>query len=99
MRLMLDLLTDNQLLMEELRYVSMGCGAQCVMMDGMTEMHKWCVSNWDIMDVIFFGKSIIIMTLLLTNSQCLFHCKDILFYQMHQPIIWMMLIAEDMKVC
>ena len=40
MRLILDLLMVKQLLMVEWRYVSMGCGVQCVMMDGMKEMQK-----------------------------------------------------------
>lgn len=38
-------------MMEEWRYVSVGCGAQCVMMVGTTEMQQWCVDNWVIMDV------------------------------------------------
>jgi hypothetical protein len=46
MRLMLDWLTGGYLIpMVEWRYVSMGCGVQCVMTCGMTEMHKWCVDN------------------------------------------------------
>ena len=40
MRLMLDWLMAKQLLMVEWRYVSMGHGAQCVMMDGMTKTQK-----------------------------------------------------------
>ena len=37
----------------EWRYATMDCGAQCVVITGMAEMHKWCVDNWDMMDVSF----------------------------------------------
>ena len=37
--------------MVEWRYASMGCGAQYVIMGGMPGMQKWCVDNWDMMDV------------------------------------------------
>ena len=29
----------------------MGCGAQYVTISGISEMHKWYVDNWDMMDV------------------------------------------------
>ena len=45
MRLILDWLMDKLLLMEEWRYVSMGCGDQCVMMGGVSMMPELCVNN------------------------------------------------------
>ena len=53
MKPMFDWLMETHLLMVEWRYVSMGCGAQCVMIGGMTEMHRWCVDNWDMLEVSF----------------------------------------------
>ena len=29
----------------------MGSGPQYVIIDGIIEMHKWCVDNWDMMEV------------------------------------------------
>ena len=54
MRQMSDWLKGEHLAMVEWRYALMGCGAQCVMMGGMPGMHKWCVDNWDMMDVSIF---------------------------------------------
>ena len=31
----------------------MGSGALYAIIDGMTEMHKWCVDNWDMLEVNF----------------------------------------------
>ena len=40
-------------MMVELRYVSITLGAQCVMMDGISEMQKLCVDNLVMMEVNF----------------------------------------------
>ena len=46
MKPMLDWLTGGYLMpVVEWRYVTMGCGVQCVISGGMPEMHKWCVDN------------------------------------------------------
>ena len=31
----------------------MGSGALYAIIDGMTEMRKWCVDNWDMLEVNF----------------------------------------------
>ena len=39
------------MMMEEWRYVLEGHGAQSVMTSGTTEMPRWCVTNYIMMDV------------------------------------------------
>ena len=48
---MFNLLMVLLILKDEWRYVWMGCGAQCVMTGGTTEMLKWCVDNYILKDV------------------------------------------------
>ena len=54
MKQMLDWLTGKHLAVVEWRYASMGSGAQYVIITGIPMMHKWCVDNWDMMDVSAF---------------------------------------------
>ena len=51
MRQILDWLMDKIIAMVMWKYASMGCGVQCVVTGGIPKMHKWCVDNWDMMDV------------------------------------------------
>ena len=55
MKLISDWLMDKHLLMVESRYASMECGAQYVMMDGISEMHKLCADNWDTKEVSYYS--------------------------------------------
>ena len=54
MRLMLDWLVVQLQLRDWLRYVSMECGAQCVVTVGIPEMLGLCVDNLGTMDVSFY---------------------------------------------
>ena len=58
MRLKSDWLMDKHLLMEEWRYASMVCGAQYVMIDGISEMHKLCANNLDMKEVCCMNKNL-----------------------------------------
>ena len=51
MRLMLDWWMVIHQMMEELKYALVDCGAQYVLMIGMSEMLPLSVDNWAIMDV------------------------------------------------
>ena len=51
MRLMLDWLVVQLQLRDWWRYVSMECGAQCVVTDGIPEMLVLCVDNLGTMNV------------------------------------------------
>ena len=46
-----DWLMVKAFMMEELRFVWGGSGAQCVMTSGTTEMLQWCVDNLATMEV------------------------------------------------
>ena len=58
MRLMLDWLMAGLLMMDGWRYVLRGCGDLCVTTVGMKEMLKWCVDNWDMMEVSLLGNNL-----------------------------------------
>ena len=51
MRLTYDWLMVSHHTMVELRYVSKGCGVECVIDIGTIVVLEWCVANWDMMDV------------------------------------------------
>ena len=51
MRRMFDWLVVQLQLRDWWRYVTVECGAQCVIIIGMLEMHKWCVDNLGTMEV------------------------------------------------
>ena len=77
----------------------MGSGAQYVMITGIPMMHKWCVDNWDMMDVSAPQSNYYLTSLIL--FQFPYHFKIIQFYQMnfYYFIIWTMFIAVEMKIC
>ena len=45
-------------MMDVWRYVLRGCGDLCVTTVGMKEMLKWCVDNWDMMEVSLLGNNL-----------------------------------------
>ena len=62
MRLMLDWLVAKHHMREKWRYVSMDCGAQCVLNSiggrertGILRRLGWCADNWGMMDVSLFA--------------------------------------------
>ena len=47
MKLISDWWMDQQLMRVEWRYVTVGYGDQYVIITGGSQIHKWCVDNWD----------------------------------------------------
>ena len=81
MRLMLDWLVVQLQLRDWWRYVSMECGVQCVVTDGISDMLELCVDNLDTVDVSLLTIAILKILILYILLQHLFHFKAVMFHQ------------------
>ena len=85
MRLIFGWLVAKHLTMEEWRYAWMGYGAQSVMTDGTTEMLRWCVDNWDMMDV---SVALICTVMCYVSTNALSASYPLLSHNKHNPPLY-----------
>lgn len=72
---------------DQLKYVSMDYGEQYPSFGGITQMHKWCVDSWDMMDVSISTSTLIVIFLSLSQASFAFNQDE---YTSSTPVIYHM---------